>query len=367
MRRTMSLLLLALLVSAGCAKHDEASVGMTLDSGLDKKSAPGSIQAPEMAQTESNAAYDSQYRIASADDVAQYEVPNPPADGAGGKPNPAATSDAYDLDPRSAVERWFTPAAFAQDTKIDEKYLIRTGDISLYVTDFNAALKEVHAIAVARGGLVTDSDVRNEGDNLRSGWITIRVPNTQFTAAFNALSEVGEVISQTMGSEDVSRQYVSAVSRLKNLTLEQQTLRQMLDEALAVQRSRGLGEGYKILLDTQARLSEVTGEMQAIEDEVSQLADRITRSTIKVNLTQREQVEPEGFTWGFSATANEAWRDLLLALRGIANGVVYFFAGGFIFWLPWLLGLWLLWRAYRKFVAPRLVGAQPTVVNTEAS
>jgi hypothetical protein len=315
----------------------------------DLASSSGSVAAPASEGAQGSANYDSQYRQAASGDEAQ------PGQQSGPSAPGRLTGDTLEK-----IGTWFSPAAYAQDTQIDEKYLIRTGDVSLEVADFDAAIEDVYEIAAQHKGLVTDSDIRNSGDNVRSGWVTLRVPNTQFFAAFTALGQLGDVKSQTIGSEDVSRQYVAAVSRLRNLTLEQDTLRKMLDEALAVQRARGLGEGYKILLDTQQRLSEVTGAIQSTEDELSQLADKITRSTIKVNVTQATKYEPQQFSWGMGATFDESKKELLAVVRGIGQGLIRFGVVGWVYLVPWLVVGWVVYRLIRRYGA-KLLADKPAV------
>jgi hypothetical protein len=246
------------------------------------------------------------------------------------------------------IESWFSPAAYAADSGVDIKYLIRTGTIVTKVEDFEQSQDEVYAVAAKYGGLVTDSQITNIGDNQRQGSLTLRVPNTRFIEAFNELREIGETESENVGSQDVSHEYVSAVSQLKNLNAEQETLRQMLAEALAVQRSRGLGDAYTMLLDTQKRLSEVSGQIQSVEDRIGQLADQITRSTITVTLIQRDKVDSGEFSWGFGATLDKAKHDVVLGMRNFLNGLLYFAVAGWMWVWPWVLIGFVGWRVWKK-------------------
>ena len=337
----------------GCAaKSSHVKNGMVLDSGLDKKAAAGIGELDRYGNVVAEAPQSQEAGLAA------LGWDRPPGAGTDASSSSASGPDIPTRPADDTLQRignWFSPAAYAADTHIDEKYLIRTGEISVAVEDFSKGVKEVYAVAARYGGIVTDSDLHNTGDNERSGWITLRVPNTSFFTTVEALGELGELTAQTTNSEDVSRQYVAAVSRLRNLTLEQETLRKMLNEALAVQRARGLGEGYKILLDTQERLSAVTGEIESTEDEISAFADKITRSTIKVNLTQAPKYEPEQFTWGMGSTFNQSKQELLKVVRGLGQGLIRFGVVGWLYLLPWLFIGWVLFRVYRKYVAPKLV------------
>jgi len=340
--------IIAITAVPGCDKVSSPRVGIELQSGLDKKSsAAGDDLTAEVSSPTGGSAYDSQIRQATNSSAEA-------ADSKSGKRNPSAPGQ-FSATTLERIGTWFNPVAYADDTHIDEKYLVRSGDVSVNVEDFDKSVQAVYSIATKFGGIVTDSQIDNSGDNNRSGTITLRVPNTRFFDVFTALGKVGTIASQNITSEDVSHEYVAAISRLQNLTLEQDTLRKMLDQALAVQRARGLGEGYSILLDTQQRLSEVTGKIQDTEDQISQLADKITRSTIKVELSQQPKYVPEQFTWGMGATFDESKKQLLSILRGLGQGAIHFAVVGWLTLLPWLLFFWLGYKAYRRYLVPHML------------
>jgi hypothetical protein len=291
---------------------------------------------------------------AMAEAVPPGEVPAPPqapgSQGAG--PDPAAFhSQQFDL------ERWFSPAVYAADNKPNEQYLIRNGEMLLNIDNYDAASTEVTAIAQKYGGVVTDSNMQKSYDGTRSGFITLRVPSQDFFSAWGELLKVGEVLNQSSTAQDVSQEYVAAVSRLKNLTTEQTTLQGMLADAREVQRTRGLGEAYKVLLDTQARLSDVTGELQATEDQVARLADQITRSTIKVNMGEKAVYQASEFTWGFGDTLKAAGKAVVLGIKGFINWLIFFIITT-AWWLALLIAVvrwqWLRWR--KKHPAVRIKG-----------
>ncbi|HES57930.1 MAG TPA: DUF4349 domain-containing protein [Firmicutes bacterium] len=255
------------------------------------------------------------------------------------------------------LDSWMLPEAYAQDHEVDERYLVREGNCSLEVDSYKAAADKVSGLARKYDGMVSDTHSTKNYDETVEGWIKIRVPADKFFDAWNEILEIGEVQDETISSQDVSRQYVGYVSRLKNLMAEQATLQQMLEEALAVQRSRGLGEGYSILLDTQERLFEVTGQIESTEDQLNALADRVTRSTITVSLREakplKQQVKEE-FSWGLGTTAGTAYQDLLRTLRGMAQGFVYFIITCWTWLIPLLIVLMIARWAWRRWITPQL-------------
>jgi len=266
------------------------------------------------------------------------------------------------------LNSWLIPAAYAQDHGIDERYLVRSGECQLEVEDYKSALGKLKQIAIANGGSVTASESSRLSDDTLEGWVTLRVPGAAFGTTWDGVLEVGKVLSEKTGAEDVSQQYVGYVSQLKSMVAEQAVLQKMLDEALAVQRARGLGEGYKMLLETQQRLFEVSGQIQNTEDSLNALTDRITRSTITAHLKETRKLPAqaatvtEEFDWGLGATAATAYKALLVKLRGISQSFIFFVITCWTWLIPWALIIWLGVWAYRRWLKPHLkrTYGQPT-------
>lgn len=258
------------------------------------------------------------------------------------------------------LNSWLVPAAYAADHGIDERYLVRSGDCQLQVEDYKAALGKLKEIAFANGGSVTASESNRQSDDTLEGWVTLRVPGPAFGSTWDSVLEAGKVLSEKTGAEDVSQQYVGYVSQMKSMLAEQAVLQKMLDEALAVQRARGLGEGYKMLLETQQRLFEVSGQIQNTEDSLNALTNRITRSTITAHLKETRKLPAqaatvtEEFDWGLGATAAMAYKALLVKLRGISQSFIFFVITCWTWLIPWALIIWLGIWVWRRWLKPHL-------------
>lgn len=334
------------------------------------------------AETGSNPGYDSQYRqqasgqtqIVHEQDIAglpawQEELLNDPGWNQPGfsftQPAPSydrlkskqprlAAGEQGTAPDRSLLVRWLTPEAWAADHNVDEKYLVRSGSLDVHVDSVQDTLTKISGIASRFGGSVTDSSISKDDAGHHSGFVTLRVPAKSFFDAWNELGKIGELSNLNIKGEDVGQEYVSSITHMRTLMAEQATLEKMLADALAVQRSRGLGEAYKVLLETQTRLSEVTEEIQGVEDRVNALSDQITRSTITVNLTENPSLpvaQPDKFNWGVGATFNSSVRDLMELARGAVNGLIHFVVT--LQWLWWLLAFFAcrwLWRFYSRYM-----------------
>jgi hypothetical protein len=366
------ILLLGLASLASCASRSgrsENSMGMiALESGVDKKSMSSEEDYGGQYRDQGG---ESGYAVTAdmspaqqgmpADDGRNSPAPEaPPSPGQGTTPaEPPASGVA------SSIKDWLNPSAWAQETALDESFIIRTGSIEMEIEDFDKSSAEVTTIAKRHGGIITDSQMQKYGDDMRVGWITLRVPSGKFQQCYDDLRAIGDVKVQSVSSEDVTTEFIAGVSRMEALRIEHQTLQGMLEDAREIQRSRGLGEAYSVLLDTQARLSTVTTELQTVENRVSSLKDRIQRSTISVNLSERVIAPPiDEADWSIGATFERAKRDLQQGIDATLGGLVYFLVNGLIWWIIWLGILWLVWifmlrKLWRRFASYAVADKEP--------
>ncbi|GEM_PF-2962154 len=358
----IGIVLVAVALPNFCRVKDKArrvDAQMTLSSGMDKKASRG------YAVTEGG--------VAGADVAWEQEMaeepgwnqplaePAPAAPPAGTSPTASTGGVITAALAAAGIEEqigdWILPKAYAQDHGIDEQYLVRTGECALEVESYADAEKKIASIAGLYGGIVSDSQSERYGDDRIEGWIRIRVPADKFFEAWEEVLALGEVSSQSISTDDVSSQFLANHSKIKNLLAQQATLQKMLDEALAVQRSRGLGEGYSILLDTQERLFNVTEQLQSVEDRQSALADRITRSTITARLSEVKEIAEvvrEEWTWGTGTTAGDAYRALLIRARASWQGFIWFIITCWAWLIPLAFWVFIGWLIWRWLIAPRL-------------
>jgi hypothetical protein len=99
---------------------------------------------------------------------------------------------------------------------VEERMIVRTGDMSLVVEDVIEARDEITQLAVSFNGYVVSSRISGEEQD-RTGWISIRVPDDKFDQALAELRDLAvRVTSDSTDSRDVTEEYVDLQSRLRN-------------------------------------------------------------------------------------------------------------------------------------------------------
>ena len=170
--------------------------------------------------------------------------------------------------------------------QVQQRQLIRTGDIELRVNDTEAAGESVREIAAERGGFVAASNREvNERHNetWRTERVVIRVPSESFDDAVAEVEALGEVRSSETRTEDVTDQLVDIEARLENLRAERDRLRELYEQANETDD----------VLAVQRELADVQEEIERLEAKKASLERDVAYSTITVRLTEEPPDPPE--------------------------------------------------------------------------
>ncbi len=182
-------------------------------------------------------------------------------------------------------------AAVNSAVQITEKKLIKTGNVSLEVTNLVESISKVEAWAESFSGYIASSS-----SSERNAWFSVRVPSTDFEKAMNSTGELGKILSHGMNSEDVSEQYYDLESRIQNKKVMKQKLENYLKSARDI----------KDLLQIEKELNSVISEIDSMEGRLKRLSNQVDYSTISVSIALPSNHTDTGFIFpnigeGFSA------------------------------------------------------------------
>src|SRR5262249_21374203 len=150
--------------------------------------------------------------------------------------------------PRS--DKPVVPPEALPDPAAPRKVIIRTGDIEFEIESFDAAVVSVNKLigSIKNGYVVTKNGERQANGKVK-GSVVVRMPPEALDGFIadlvRELGKVGELRSQRIGSQDVTRQYVDLEGRLKSARTMEQRLLQIIKD--------GKGE-IKQLLDAEVQL-----------------------------------------------------------------------------------------------------------------
>lgn len=207
------------------------------------------------------------------------------------------------------------------DAASDRK-LITTADLSLDVTDFDAATGEIERQVEELGGYLASSSKGGsaEGAN-RWAEYQARIPAGRLGAFLDSAGGTGTVISLTQGTTDVTSAYVDNEARLESLRTQEERLLELMAQA----------EKLEDLILLEDKLTEVRYEIESITGQQKLYDNQVAYATVSlyVNEVSRETITAPTFADRIAEAFYGSGRNFLQMLE---NGLILL-----IYMLPMLL------------------------------
>ena len=211
-------------------------------------------------------------------------------------PSPVPSSESVPNEGSAA----FIPGLLDVDRKI-----IYNAWISIEVQDVNVATSHIQAVAEEFGGYVSQMSVL-EWEDVKTGLVTVRVPQADFNLAIERFELLGEVKDKNVGSDDVTERYVDLEARLKNAERQEQRLLEILDQASEVED----------ILNIERELGRIREQIEIYMGQLTYLDNRIEYATITVTLAEPNLPAPlPDIDWD-AAVKNGIW-GLFVIVQGL--------------------------------------------------
>jgi hypothetical protein len=242
-----------------------------------------------------------------------------------------------------------------------DRAIVRTGSVTVEVDDFETQRErltgEVERLSGYVGGSTSDLH-RRANETWRTGSLTLRVPAESFDRLLSYAKDRGEVLSAETSTKDVTDQLVELDARITTLEAKRSRLRAFYRNASSTDA----------LLRIEDRLSEVQGDVERLEARKRSLEDRVSYSTLDVEL--REPAPDDEGT-----VADDASRaGIVGTLRNSASTLLDVGYAGLLLvvgLLPWGLALGVLavaWLTVRRVLAlPSLRAVLPGGTSASAT
>ncbi|MBI1751501.1 MAG: DUF4349 domain-containing protein [Acidobacteria bacterium] len=210
--------------------------------------------------------------------------------------------------------------------------LIRTGQMSIEVPEFERAAKDLAKLVEGLGGYVADTQVRRNPSGSRSGSISLRVPAASYESAGSGIRTLGKVMSESSNVQDVTKAYSDLETRLRVKREALNRIRELL---------RAKAGNLKEVLEAERELSRITEEIEQAEGERRFFDHQISLSTILVEIAEPEPI---------SLARPSSWWALSESLRDsaamVAGSLAFMLRLVFVL-LPWAVAGWCVMAGIR--------------------
>jgi hypothetical protein len=198
---------------------------------------------------------------------------------------------------------------------LPDRDVIVNGSMSIVVSDPDAAAAEVQAMVADHEGRIDAWSEHSWADEPRTVSLTIRVPAAALDELIASLRQLGETVSLTMSSEDVTLERTDLQARITALETSIETLRAIQARA----------ETVTDLIAVETEISNRQMDLDSMTAQLSLLTDQVDLSTLFLELRPVSLTPESG---GFLEALKRGWDSLIAA----ATAGLY----GFAELIPWL-------------------------------
>jgi hypothetical protein len=201
------------------------------------------------------------------------------------------------------------------DAPRDGALVIKTGSLELEVTELSPTLLKARTAIVGLGGYVSASQ-QTSGDERQVASVTYRIPAERWDEALDALKKLGtKLVGEQTQAIDVTTQVVDLEARITNLRAAEAQLQGIMARA----------EKIPDILEIQAQLTQVRGEIEGYVAQKQNLEDQATYGTLAV--TYEVPVLPVAEVqkgWQLQSEVDRALAQLVQLGQGLATVGIWF-------------------------------------------
>jgi hypothetical protein len=190
----------------------------------------------------------------------------------------------------------------------DSNKIIRTADISIQTTEFDAAVEALNRLTQDNGGYYETADVQSGGyynqHANRSAYFVVRIPRENFTAFRDSTGSIGHVRSISESSQDVGESYYDTETRLNTLTTKRDRLLSLLAQA---EKMEDILTIENALADVQYQIDKHTSTLRKYDSLIGYSTFRISVNEV-VEITE-EPSEKESFGSKFISSLKKGFKE----------------------------------------------------------
>ncbi|MFA5268006.1 MAG: DUF4349 domain-containing protein [Methanoregula sp.] len=163
------------------------------------------------------------------------------------------------------------------DTKI-----IKTGSVTLEVSDVTGTVESIQALVTAQGGYLSSSTIQASGSR-HTGTVVIRVPQARFETTLAGVKSAGTVLSVSTQGEDVTEEYIDLHAQKKSYEV------QLAQYYVLMKKATKISD----IIAIQQQIDRIQTELNRLEGRLKYLDSKIDLSTITITIREPEPVHAE--------------------------------------------------------------------------
>ena len=210
---------------------------------------------------------------------------------------------AYDMEVAATTEE-INQNVPAPNSQIETK-IIKTANLRFETEEINESFSSIQK-AVSKYKATVSNDASGKDDYSTYRNLTIRIPNKNFDSFISDISQgVKHFDTKEISQQDVTEEYIDIESRMKSKKKLEERYLQLLNKANKVSE----------MLEIEKQLSEIREEIEAKEGQLKYMQNRVTLSTIKIEMYTTNPSE-SGATVSYGG---KIWNSIKSGFNGLSN------------------------------------------------
>ena len=226
--------------------------------------------------------------------------------------------------------------------------VIRTATLRIVVKEFGNVRSTVEGIVTQASGFVDRLSVDGDTATARSLSGALRVPSDRMSGVLDRLRQLGQVVEDAQGSEDVTDQIVDLDARLANARATEQRLTDLLKN-----RTGRLSD----VLSVERELARVRLDIERLDAEKTNTTRRVAYATIEIQISEERKAGLETGALTLSTRIRVAAADGAAAAIESVVGTALFLLRAGPSLLVWGLAAAAAWLAFRRKLGASASGA----------
>ncbi|MGE5221054.1 MAG: DUF4349 domain-containing protein [Omnitrophica WOR_2 bacterium] len=201
-----------------------------------------------------------------------------------------------------------------------KRLVIKNDNLAIAVDNPAQSMDTISRMADEMGGFVVTAKVYQtslaSGAEVPEASITIRVPAERLDEAIARIKTETKrpILSETMESQDVTKDYTDLQSRLRNLETAEAQLKEIM----------GSAQKTEDVLNVYNQLTQVQGQIEVIKGQIQYYEQSAALSSIAVSLRANEAVQPLTVGgWQPGGVAKDALQATINAFKFMANAAIW--------------------------------------------
>ncbi len=214
-----------------------------------------------------------------------------------------------------APERSSAGSSSLPDPALPGAALIKTAAVTLESGNVSTVIAKIDELAAGTGGEIVseDTSTNTHGAEVRSR-IVLSVPVVDFDRTVDEISRLGDLVSKSRSSQDVTSRVIDVSSRVGSAKDSIAQLRTLFN------RATKLGD----VIALERELADREANLEALQSELRTLSARTTMSTITVNVSLPSSLPPahhDQADGGFVSGIKQGWHGLVTFVLAVAHTV----------------------------------------------